>query len=299
MNGNRVVSTFPATRYTFVGPSTQTAEQSDAIAASAQPWSERFERLSLPMFMLYVIALAIVTWLFLSTGWSFSVLMRGIHDVAALIERSWSLGFSRIDTIGGAIVETVEMAILGTAIGLTLSLFLAAQARGILWIGPIPAIASRDMVSLCGFAPDVAWAVIFVICFGPGWLAGTVTIAVCTIGYCGHFFADAVGGGDSRPREASRTLGIGKGKERICTILPTAGSALMVSSLFGFEKAVRSSMVIGLIGAGGIGYELKVAMDRFEYLEAAAIVLLIFVVVLAVERLGNFIRRKSLERIGT
>ena len=298
MNGNRVAPVFPSTRYTFLGPSTRTAEQPVAIAASGQQWPERFDRLSLPVFMLYVIAMAILTWLFLSTGWSFSVLMRGIHAVAALIEQSWSLGFSRLDTIGGAIVETAEMAILGTVIGVTLSLFLAAQAQGVLWIGPIPSIASRDVVSLCGFAPDIAWAAIFVICFGPGWLAGTTAIAVCTIGYCGHFFAAAVGRGDSKPRESSRPLGISTGKAHVGIILPTAGTTLIVSSLFGFEKAVRSSMVIGLIGAGGIGYELKVAMDRFEYLEAAAIVFLIFVVVLAVERLGNFIRRKSLERTG-
>jgi phosphonate transport system permease protein len=78
-------------------------------------------------------------------------------------------------------------------------------------------------------------------------------------------------------------------------VIPAAMPAFITTSLFALEKSTRSSVIMGLVGAGGIGLELKVAMDMFEYREAMTIILLIFVLVLAVERVGNLLRRNVLE----
>jgi len=68
--------------------------------------------------------------------------------------------------------------------------------------------------------------------------------------------------------------------------------AMVATSLFSLEKATRSSVVLGLVGAGGIGNELEVALTFFNYQEAATIILAIFVLVLAVEQAANALRQR-------
>jgi phosphonate transport system permease protein len=78
----------------------------------------------------------------------------------------------------------------------------------------------------------------------------------------------------------------------LAAIVPAAMPSFVNSSLFALEKAVRSSVVLGLVGAGGIGIELKVAMDMFEYQSAATIIISIFVLVIAVEQISIYVRNK-------
>ncbi|MGD8844933.1 MAG: phosphonate ABC transporter, permease protein PhnE, partial [Desulfobacteraceae bacterium] len=78
----------------------------------------------------------------------------------------------------------------------------------------------------------------------------------------------------------------------LSAVVPAAMPSFVNSSLFALEKAVRSSVVLGLVGAGGIGIELKVAMDMFEYQSAATIILSIFLLVVAVEQFSVYIRQR-------
>jgi phosphonate transport system permease protein len=80
----------------------------------------------------------------------------------------------------------------------------------------------------------------------------------------------------------------------VCSVIPAALPSFINTSLFSLEKATRSSVILGLVGAGGIGIELKVAMDLFNYDEAATIILAIFALVLVVERASDVLRRKVL-----
>jgi phosphonate transport system permease protein len=80
----------------------------------------------------------------------------------------------------------------------------------------------------------------------------------------------------------------------MCSVFPAAMPSFINTSLFSLEKATRSSVVLGLVGAGGIGIELKVAMDLFNYDEAATIILAIFALVVLVERLSAVLRKKIL-----
>ncbi len=75
-------------------------------------------------------------------------------------------------------------------------------------------------------------------------------------------------------------------------VVPAAMPSFINSALFSLEKAIRSSVVLGLVGAGGIGIELKVAMDMFMFAEAATIMMLIFVLVMVVEQASIRIRRR-------
>jgi phosphonate transport system permease protein len=121
-----------------------------------------------------------------------------------------------------------------------------------------------------------------------------LAIVIDKIGFCGRFFAEAMEEADRGPQEALSAMGAGRFSLIMCSVFPAAMPSFINTSLFSLEKATRSSVILGLVGAGGIGIELKVAMDLFNYDEAATIILAIFALVVLVERVSSFLRKKTL-----
>jgi phosphonate transport system permease protein len=190
------------------------------------------------------------------------------------------------------LVETFQIAIAGTTIGIVLSLPIAwLAARG---VTPVAAGAflSKGLISFFRTVPDLVWALIFVASIGLGAVAGTMTIVVDTIGFCGRFFAEAMEDADKAPQEALAAGGAGRFGILCGAVIPDALPSMINIGLFALEKAVRSSVVLGLVGAGGIGQELKVAFDLFQYRSAATIILAIFAVVLVMEWLTDRLRAR-------
>jgi len=91
------------------------------------------------------------------------------------------------------------------------------------------------------------------------------------------------------------TQGVRRIDTVFCAIIPAAMPAFLTTTLFALEKSTRSSVILGLVGAGGIGLELKVAMDLFDYPTGATIILMIFVLVVVVEQLGSLVRGRLIE----
>ena len=140
--------------------------------------------------------------------------------------------------------------------------------------------------------PDLVWALFFVVAVGLGPFAGTLAVTVDIIGFCGRFFAEAMEEADRGPQEALHALGAGRNAVIAAAVLPAAMPSLVNTALFSLEKATRSSVVLGLVGAGGIGIELQVSMDLFRYAEASAIIIAIFALVLLVEQCSAWLRRR-------
>ncbi len=191
------------------------------------------------------------------------------------------------------IVETFQIALAGTAIGIALSLPIAwAAARGIGPFGAIGAFLFKALVSFLRTVPDLVWALVFVATVGLGAVAGTLTIVVDTIGFCARFFAEAMEDSDKEPQEALSAIGASRLNILFGAVLPDVMPSFINTSLFALEKAIRSSVVLGLVGAGGIGQELKVAFDLFQYKNASTIILFIFLVVLVMEWATDRLRAK-------
>lgn len=261
--------------------------------ARAAPAPPRYERPNAVTFILYVAVVAFLIWSFEGAGWSFAQLGSGLPALADFLSRAWPPSLDRFDRIGGAVLETFQMALVGTVVGVILSLplgILAARGLAGRWVNA----ATRGLIALFRTVPDLVWALIFVITVGLGPFAGTLAIVVDTIGFCGRFFAEAMEDVDKGPQEALTAVGASRVDTIFCTVVPAAMPAFVTTALFALEKSTRSSVVLGLVGAGGIGLELKVAMDLFDYPTAMTIILLIFVLVLAVERFGATLRQRIL-----
>lgn len=250
-------------------------------------------------FTAYVALIAFVIWSFQGAGWSFSALVSGGPALTDFLSRAWPPSADRLPQLTKALVETFQMALAGTIIGIVLSLPLAMlAARGLTrqtMVSRSIYTASRLLIALFRTVPDLVWALVFVIAVGLGPFAGTLAIAVDTIGFCGRFFAESMEDVEKGPSEALTAAGAGRFDTIFCAVVPAAMPSFITTSLFALEKATRSSVVLGLVGAGGIGIELKVAMDFFDYQLAMTIILMIFVLVLCVERLGTFARSRILE----
>ncbi len=219
-------------------------------------------------------------------------LVQGLPNMGRMLGEMIPPSTERLLQVGTAVLETFQMALVGTVFGVVLSLPLAWFAARGLTPHPTLYFGARGLIALFRTVPDLIWALFFVVAVGLGPFAGTLALAVDTMGFCGRFFAEAMEEQDKGPQEALRAIGAPRSGILIGAVLPGALPSFIGTSLFSLEKATRSSVVLGLVGAGGIGIELKVAMDMFEYAEAATIILFVFVLVLLVERASAYLRAR-------
>jgi phosphonate transport system permease protein len=258
--------------------------------AAAPP--PRFQRLHPLAWLAWVAAAAFFLVSLQGTAWSFADLAEGLPALWRFLSKAFPPDVSRLELVLWALLETFQMALVGTVVGVLVSLPLAVLAsRRHSPARPVHA-AARGLIALFRVVPDLIWALIFVVTVGLGPFAGTLALAVDTIGFCGRFFAESMEEADDGPQQALRALGASRLDVVTCAVLPATLPSFINTSLFALEKAVRSSVVLGLVGAGGIGIELKVSMDMFRFDQAATIILAIFVLILGVERLSSWARTK-------
>ncbi len=259
------------------------------VAAAPPP---RFSRIHPLTWLLTVAVAAFFIFSVDSVQWSFADLVGGLPAMGRFLARSFPPDVDRLIPILFALLETFQMALVGTAVGVVLSVPLAVLASR----RHSPAVpvyhAARSVIAVFRVVPDLVWALLFVITVGLGPFAGTLALAVDTMGFCGRFFAEAMEEADDGPQQAMRALGASPTGTVVCAVFPQTMPSFVNTSLFALEKAVRSSVVLGLVGAGGIGIELKVAMDMFEFSQAATILISIFVLILGVERVSSWARAR-------
>lgn len=256
----------------------------------------RFERPSALVQVLVGLFVLFFLWSLSSAGLSLSDLLKGLPNMAAIGGEMLPPATDRAWPMAKAILVTFQMALVGTVIGILLSIPLALLAArntsphaGVLH-------ATRALISFFRTVPDLAWALFFVASVGLGTFAGTLTIIIDTIGFCARFFAEALEEVDPAPSEALASIGASPADRIAVALLPGAMPSLINTGLFSLEKAVRSSVVLGLVGAGGIGAELAVSMEMFRYDQAATIVLMIFVLVYAVEQCSSRLRQRLMRQ---
>jgi len=254
----------------------------------------RWRRPSALVFTGTVAGLALFVHGLVSTGLVSSELLTGIGRIAEFLGDAIPPDPTRLGDVVAATLETLEMAVVGTAIGAVASLPLALLAARNTSPSPPVYGAARGFIALLRSIPDLVWGLIFVVAVGLGPEAGILAIAVDTIGFCGRLFAERIEELDPRPVAALHATGASTSAVIGGAILPAAFPSFVATTLFSLESATRSAVVLGLVGAGGIGIELSTSMSLLRYDEAATIIIVIFVVVLAVERFAAAIRRQLL-----
>ncbi|WP_240468556.1 phosphonate ABC transporter, permease protein PhnE [Gracilibacillus sp. YIM 98692] len=216
----------------------------------------------------------------------------GIWRLGDFITQAFPPDFSRITNILIASFETFEIALIGTIFGALLSVPLGVLAARNTTPHKSVYFIARGIISFLRAIPDLVWGLIFVVTIGLGPAPGIFAITVDVIGFCGRFFAERIEEIDSGPMDSLKVSGASKLAIVTGAILPATLPSFIATCLFSLEQSVRSAIILGLVGAGGIGVELQTSMQLFRFKEALTIILIIFAIVLGVERVSAYFRSK-------
>ena len=191
--------------------------------------------------------------------------------------------------------QTLEIAFLATILGMVLSLPLAAASATNL-APPLMAQSIRQLLAALRVLPSLIWALIFVILVGIGPLAGVLAMTMYSVGYLGKLQYEALEGVSREPLEVARTMGLPRWQVARCFAIPEAANSLLSQMLFMFEYNVRHGSVVGLVGAGGIGWYMQYYLEPFKlYDRVLALIIVMYVVVIAIDQVSLRIRRRFIE----
>jgi phosphonate transport system permease protein len=140
--------------------------------------------------------------------------------------------------------------------------------------------------------PEIIKGIIFVAAVGFGALPGVLALGLHSVGMVGKFYAEAIEHVDPRPIEAARAAGASPFQVIVHAVLPQVLPQLADITIYRWEYHFRASAVLGIVGAGGIGFELIAALRIIEYAQVSAILLTILACVVVVDSLGAWLRNK-------
>jgi phosphonate transport system permease protein len=188
------------------------------------------------------------------------------------------------------LAETLLISYVGTLIGATfafaLNFFAAANTSPAPWLR----FVVRRLLEFARTVPGIVFALVFVIAFGLGPMAGVLAIAIHSTGALGKLFAEIVENADMKPVEGIRSTGASWLACMRFAIVPQVTAGYASYALLRFEINVREASVMGFVGAGGIGQELVVAIRKFYYSDVSAILLTIVVTVFVIDIATGWLR---------
>ena len=200
--------------------------------------------------------------------------------------------FYRIGTYISLLWQTIEMAVLATALGFGAALALSFLATRSLVGSRTIVLITRRLLECMRTVPQVVLAFILVWPFGIGPLAGILAIAVHTTGTLGKLFCELNENADLRPLDGIRSVGGSWVAQIRMGIVPQVLPGFLSYALLRFEINVRSSTIIGFVGAGGIGQELKRVIGFNIYEEVSAICICILLIVVVIDLISEQIRHR-------
>lgn len=190
------------------------------------------------------------------------------------------------------IVETVQMAIIGTTLAIVLSLpFGVIASRNIAPNRLIYQVA-RFILNINRAVPDIIIALIFVSAVGLGPFSGVLALGVASIGFMGKLYAEAIESIDPAQVQAVNATGANRVQTFVYGVVPQALPLVAAYSLLLFETNVRSATILGIVGAGGVGFILQKYMALFKYQELMGALVIIIAVVTVIDRASDAIRRR-------
>ena len=270
-------------------PSSYTAHllnpQYAALLSSAQSAQRRQIRLVLAVFAVCLVALWICGFFDLTR------FIEGGPAIAQLASEMVPPDFSRWRHWLKPLVDTLAMSIAGTALAVCLSLPLALLAAPNTTPNAWLAKGVRVLLSAMRSVPEIILGILFVAAVGFGALPGVLALALHSVGMVGKFYAEAIEHVDPKPLEAARAAG-GNGFQVIVhAVLPQVLPQLADITIYRWEYHFRASAVLGIVGAGGIGFELMAALRLINYDQVSAILLTILACVIVVDGLGGVLRK--------
>ncbi|MBE0507200.1 MAG: phosphonate ABC transporter, permease protein PhnE [Marinospirillum sp.] len=191
-------------------------------------------------------------------------------------------------------VETLEIAFWGTILAVLLSIPLSWFAARNYSPNRFTYTTARSLISLLRSAPELIVALFLVLAYGFGPIAGVLALGLHAAGFLGKFYAEDIENADKKPQEALEAIGAGKIKTLWYGVLPQVLPQYIAYTAYILDRNLRMATVIGLVGAGGIGQELKGRFDMYDYGHVTTILISIFVFVFVLDQISARIRARMI-----
>ncbi|MGF6768070.1 phosphonate transport system permease protein [Paraburkholderia sp. GAS199] len=219
-------------------------------------------------------------------------LARGMPKLAGWLVQAWPPRVDELPLIIQRTAETLAMAAVGTTAAALLALPAALFAARNLT--PLPALyfPVRWFLNMLRGIDSFVFALLFVAAVGLGPFAGVLGIAFHTWGSAAKLFADQLENANLAAYDAVRTTGAGRFTSIEYAVLPDVLPVFASTALFWLEFNIRASTVLGVVGAGGIGQELKNSMDLLDFNRLFTIIAVILIVVTALDQVSGWLRKK-------
>ncbi len=233
------------------------------------------------LYLFYSIEAMGLSWLRFSEGLSYA---------GDLLGRMFPPNFTRWALLLEGLIESIEIAVISSFIGIFLSLFIGLLASR----NFMPLVISssvRVFIALCRSFHPVIIAILFVKSVGFGPLAGILTLITASIGFIAKLFAEAIEEISLKQVEAIKATGASFSSIILFSVLPQVFSRFIGFATYQSDSNFRNSTMIGIVGAGGLGGTLFSAFQRFDYDFVAAILISTILVILLWEFISIVVRR--------
>ena len=249
-----------------------------------------------PGYFIAILMLVIFVWSARATEFDLSVLWRNREQLWAFISGMIPPDLTIARQVFDEVVVTIQLAFVGTVlatiVALPLGFMAAANVMPQNRFGRLVIQATRFFLNADRAIDAVIFALFFAGAVGLGPFAGTLALAVHSVGMMGKLFFEAIESVDRGPIEAVESVGAGKLSVIRWAILPQVMPYFVTYFLFRFELNIRSAVVLGVVGAGGIGFLLQSYMKLFQYQRTCTVVLVILVLVMGLDALSTHLRQR-------
>ena len=238
------------------------------------------------------LVLAVWVWSAAGTGFRPDNLIAGIPQMADLVGRMLPPDLAILRSIAGPLLETVQIALLGTTLPILIALPLAVLAAWNTTPWAPLGQAVRVVLATLRTVPELVWAMLLVSAIGLGPFPGVLALTLHAIGGMGKFYYEAIETVRSETVEALEASGAGKLRVLLFGILPSALPQMLSTTLLYWEFNNRSSTILGIVGAGGIGVVLLHALQDFRYEKLLTCLIVIVLLLMVLDRISGYLRSK-------
>ena len=209
-----------------------------------------------------------------------------------IVSRMLPPDFSNLNQLIYAMFETIEIAFLGTFIAIILSIPLGLFSARNLAPNYFVYLICKTIVIFFRAIPEFIIAMILVIAIGFGAMPGVLALGLHTMGFLAKFYAEDIEHINNGPIDALKSSGASKSQIISFGVIPQILPSFVANNLYILDRNVRMATMLGIVGAGGIGYELQSSFRMFEYERVSSIIILIFVTIFVIDHISSIIRAK-------
>lgn len=209
-----------------------------------------------------------------------------------IVSRFFAPDWSYLGRTVAPLLDTLSIAVVATGFGCALALAVSMLASRVTTRNVVVYRAAKSLLSVIRSLPDVVWGMLFVAFVGVGALAGMLALVVFNVGILAKLTAETIDAVDRGPLEAADSAGANAVQRARVAVVPQILPNFASYALYVFELNVRASVVLGFVGAGGIGTQIAVELARFNYDNLSALIVVLFAVVFAIDQFSALIRRR-------